>query len=106
MALFNFSIILLLNGYLFLGISHVAFLPPWEGFDETAHFSYIQQIADTGSLPKQNRAKISKEVEEYKKGGLTYIYHPINQDDIGRALDITGKHNIHHCTIQFFLPFT
>jgi hypothetical protein len=87
MALFNCSIILLLSGYLFLGISHIAFLPPWEGFDETAHFSYIQQIADTGSLLKPNRAKLSKDVEEYKNyapmpyssippfednGGLTY----------------------------------
>ena len=66
MALFHCSIILLLSGYLFLGFSHIAFLPPWEGFDETAHFSYIQQIADTGSLPEPNRAKLSKNVEEYQ----------------------------------------
>ena len=76
MPLFNCSIILLLSGYLFLGISHIAFLPPWEGFDETAHFSYIQQIADTGSLPKLHRAKLSKDVEEYK------IYAPMPYSSI------------------------
>ena len=76
MALFNGSILLLLSGYLFLGISHIAFLPPWEGFDETAHFSYIQQITDTGSLPQLNRAKLSKNVEEYK------IYAPMPYSSI------------------------
>jgi hypothetical protein len=84
MFFFNRTIILLLSGYLFLGVSHIAFLPPWEGFDETAHFSYIQQIADTGSLPKQRIAKLSEDVEEYK------FYAPMPYSGIPPFEDNTG----------------
>lgn len=34
-----------------LGVAMIAVLPPWEGFDETAHWSSIQQMADTGRTP-------------------------------------------------------
>ncbi len=34
-----------------LGVAMIAVLPPWEGFDETAHWSSIQQMADTGHVP-------------------------------------------------------
>jgi len=59
-------IALLLASSLILGLAQVSLLPPWEGFDETAHFSYIQQIAETGSWPNRE-GKISSEVEEYAK---------------------------------------
>ena len=61
----KYSIALVLCGYLLLGVAHIAILPPWEGFDENAHFSYIQQIADTGTVPKQGRAKLSKDFDAY-----------------------------------------
>jgi len=67
------------------GIAHVAFLPPFEGFDETNHFSYIQQIADTGTIPRYGIDKASSDVDSYpgprhyspsppydNVGGLTY----------------------------------
>jgi hypothetical protein len=41
----------LLLASLLIGLAHVAGLPPFEGFDETAHYSYIEQIAKTGRLP-------------------------------------------------------
>ncbi len=84
---YNIFIILSLLGSLFIGISHIAFLPPWEGFDETAHYSYLQQIADIGTLPRYQTALMSKDVEDYnyyapkpytnippfeKNGGYTY----------------------------------
>ncbi len=53
-----------------LGLAHIAFLPPFEGFDETAHLSYIEQIADTGTLPRLGRDQISTDVENYS-GPLT-----------------------------------
>ena len=59
------AIVLILFGHLFLGIGHIAFLPPWEGFDETAHYSSIQQIADTGIIPRYGSARISADVEKY-----------------------------------------
>ncbi len=54
-----------------LGFAHIAFLPPFEGFDETAHLSYIQQVADTGTFPRLGRDMLSTDVEEYP-GPLPY----------------------------------
>jgi 4-amino-4-deoxy-L-arabinose transferase-like glycosyltransferase len=42
----------LLLASLLIGLAHVAGLPPLEGFDQTAHYSYIEQIAKTGTLPR------------------------------------------------------
>ena len=76
---------LLLLAVALAGIAHVAFLPPFEGFDETNHFSYIQQIADTGQIPRYGVDKVSRDVDGYpgphhyaatppydRVGGLTY----------------------------------
>ncbi len=76
---------LLLLAVALMGIAHVAFLPPFEGFDETNHFSYVQQVADTGTIPRFRIGKASADVEGYqgphayspsppydKVGGLTY----------------------------------
>ena len=73
----------LLAGHLFLGLAYVAVLPPWEGFDETAHYSYIQQLADQREVPRLYRARVSMDVERYSRvaplpyslkdaGGITY----------------------------------
>jgi hypothetical protein len=48
-----------------VGLAHIALLPPWEGFDEYAHWSSIQQIADTHTLPYYGRAYISADVGAY-----------------------------------------
>jgi hypothetical protein len=42
---------LILFAVFMAGVAHVAALPPFEGFDEVAHWSYIQQIADEGRIP-------------------------------------------------------
>src|SRR5262245_18369001 len=47
---------------LLIGLAQVALLAPWEGFDETAHFSFIQQIADTGTWPT-GKEPLSADVE-------------------------------------------
>ena len=65
------AIILLLLGSFLLGVSYISALPIWEGFDETAHFSYIQQVADSGELPLYGKNQISKDVEKY------YNYAPV-----------------------------
>lgn len=69
------------------GVSQIAMLPPWEGFDETAHYSYLQQITDRKILPRQRKSFNSRDVEKYdafapmpytgtlpaeKNGGFTY----------------------------------
>src|SRR6516225_10064490 len=48
----NYAIFALLSASLLIGLAQVAGLPPFEGIDETAHYSYIEQIAKTGTLPR------------------------------------------------------
>lgn len=64
--------LLLLAAVFFAGVAHLALLPPWEGFDEPAHWSSIQQIADTGRLPRYGEARISTDFEAYP-GPLPYL---------------------------------
>jgi hypothetical protein len=55
----------LLAAALVFGLAHVAALPPWEGFDETGHYSYVQQIADGGGLPAPQSARLGQDVEQW-----------------------------------------
>lgn len=52
------------TAFLAFGLFQIATLPPWEGFDEFAHYSSIQQIADTGTLPRYGEAQLSTIVTE------------------------------------------
>lgn len=76
---------LLLLAVALAGLAHLAFLPPFEGFDETSHFSYIQELADAGTVPRFGIDKMSSDVDSYpgphpyasrppfdNVGGLTY----------------------------------
>jgi hypothetical protein len=56
---------LLLAAVAFLGLAQIAFLPPWEGFDETAHWSYIQQLADTGHSPRYGVDALAADTAAY-----------------------------------------
>jgi hypothetical protein len=62
--LLRLTTISLLAGSLLMGLAHIAQLPPWEGFDETAHYSYLQQLATTGAWPRFGD-RLSAEVEQY-----------------------------------------
>nr|WP_319493600.1 hypothetical protein [uncultured Desulfobacter sp.] len=50
---------------LFVGVGIISVIPPWEGFDETAHYSSMKQIADTRTLPLFGKAKLDMAVENY-----------------------------------------
>lgn len=50
---------------LLIGIGYIALTPPFEGFDETAHYSSIRQIADEGTLPVSGKSTISRNVIAY-----------------------------------------
>jgi hypothetical protein len=71
-----FAAIILLIGSLLAGLGFCALLPPFEGFDEIAHYSYIQQVAQTGTWPRA-LGPMSAEVEDYQRmipgvGGASY----------------------------------
>jgi hypothetical protein len=54
-----------------LGVAFICFLPPWEGYDEIAHYSYAQQLADTGTRPMLGNGQLSMDVETYRRLGPT-----------------------------------
>jgi hypothetical protein len=57
---------ILFAGSLLAGLGFCALLPLFEGFDESAHYSYIQQIAQTGTWPRLNDP-MSAEMDDYLK---------------------------------------
>jgi len=57
--------ILLISAILLIAVGFLAVLPPFEGFDETAHYSSIQQIADTGTIPRYGQSFLSLTVTDY-----------------------------------------
>ena len=75
---------LLLGAVAFVGIAHIAFLPPWEGYDEYAHYSSIQQFADTGTIPLLRRDRISANIDTYN-GPMPY------ESGSDSAFDSTGR---------------
>lgn len=56
----------LLLGIWAFGLSQVAILPPFEGFDEPGHYSYLQQIAETGTWPRHGEP-MSADIDDYLK---------------------------------------
>jgi hypothetical protein len=56
---------LILFAVFMAGVAHVAALPPFEGFDEVAHWSYIQQIADEGRIPIYGQDRLSADIARY-----------------------------------------
>jgi hypothetical protein len=74
---------LYLLALLLIGVGYLAIMPVFEGFDETAHFSSMREVADTGKIPTYGRSKLDKGVINYQPkasdslsppfdGGLTY----------------------------------
>ena len=60
---------LMLAAIFLIGLGNLAILPPFEGADETAHYSSIRQVAETGTFPLLNHSFISPEVIDYRKHG-------------------------------------
>lgn len=50
---------------LFSGIGIISITPPWEGFDETAHYSTMRHIAETQTIPLFGEANLDAAVEDY-----------------------------------------
>jgi hypothetical protein len=54
--------------FILLSLAHVLFLPPYEGFDETAHYSYISFLADQHKIPNFLRTPLDATMESGRKG--------------------------------------
>ncbi len=53
------------------GVGYIAITPPFEGFDETAHYSSLRQIADTGQIPIYGKSYLDQSVLDYQ-GPMPY----------------------------------
>src|SRR5829696_5963987 len=58
------AVALLLLSSLILGLAQAALLPPFEGFDEHGHYSYVQQVAETGHWTRLND-RMSQDVDAH-----------------------------------------
>ena len=56
-------------------MAHIAFLPPFEGYDETAHWSYVQELSDLGHGPRYNVDRLSGDLAAYS-GPMIYGQAP------------------------------
>lgn len=88
---------------LLLLLGHILVLPPYEGFDETAHYSYVSFLADEGAIPWIGQASFDRTltaspaplpraystVPPYEaNGGLTYQQFYSDQNESGRRLAV------------------
>ncbi len=73
---------LLLAAIALIGLGHVALLPPFEGFDETAHYSSLRQVADTGTIPRYGASGLDRAVVDWP-GPVPYgsLEPPFDRDD-------------------------
>ena len=53
------------------GVGYISITPPFEGFDETAHYSSLREIADTGRIPVLGKSYLDQSVVDYK-GPIRY----------------------------------
>jgi len=65
----------LLLASLLIGLAHVAGLPPFEGMDENAHYSYIEQIAKTRALPRAGDT-LRQDAEDVEHALVTVVPVP------------------------------
>lgn len=54
-----------------MGMAYISILPVFEGFDETAHFSSLRQIANTGTIPIHGKGFLDRFILEFQ-GPLPY----------------------------------
>jgi 4-amino-4-deoxy-L-arabinose transferase-like glycosyltransferase len=82
-------------------ISWAFITPPFEAPDEPAHFAYVKQLAETGTLPITNRGPLSNE-EEYALQALKNwdirfnpaakaVFSQAEQRELGRGLEAARR---------------
>lgn len=69
---------------LLIGIGQLLLLPPFEGYDETGHYSLIAQVAQEHAFPLDGNATISAQVKDYQQNGpMPYAVFEPYQDNGG-----------------------
>jgi hypothetical protein len=72
----RFTISLYLLSLFLVGVGYIAIMPPFEGFDEPAHYASVRQIADTQTVPLFGKSYLPEDVVGYR-GPMPYSsLHP------------------------------
>jgi len=71
----GFLFLLLFLTVLSASLSYLLVLPPYEGFDENRHYSYISYLATTGRVPDFRHTPLDASVEELQQL-VPVPYHP------------------------------
>lgn len=66
---------LMLAAVFFTGLAHLAFLPPFEGFDEEAHWSSITLMASQHRIARYGEDRLDRAIEDYQ-GPYPYANTP------------------------------
>jgi hypothetical protein len=78
------SVVLYLLSLLLMGVGYIAIMPPFEGFDEAAHYASLRQIADTGTIPLYGKSYLPEDVAGYR-GPIAYSPLKLNQFGTGKS---------------------
>jgi 4-amino-4-deoxy-L-arabinose transferase-like glycosyltransferase len=85
--------VLLALSIVLIGFGYLAIEPPFDGFDEQAHYSSIRQITETGTIPVLMHSFIAPEVIDYRQHGPmaygTFIAHTTRPTTYGHDETIT-----------------
>ncbi len=70
-----------LSVFLF-GVGQILLTPPFEGFDENAHYGSVQQIAETGTIPRYRIDRVGAQWASYRQNAPTpYATRPPFEDN-------------------------
>lgn len=68
-----------------IGMHYCFTMPPWEGSDEYAHYSYAEQIAFTGKIPTRENARISGRFYRYAEHAPVRYFDDPEEEGVGEA---------------------
>ena len=86
------------TSFVSLGLAYLLLLPPYEGFDETGHYSYVTELADCGRITDLRSSPLDATIEADLAGtwtlsGSTVTFSPNDPNSIIGDADFTAAQN-------------
>lgn len=80
--------------FVLLCLAHILLLPPYEGFDETAHYSYISSLSDRHEIPDFRYTPLDATVER-DRTGLPRPYNSAPPFEVNGGITYSEFFNTH-----------
>jgi 4-amino-4-deoxy-L-arabinose transferase-like glycosyltransferase len=86
----------------------VAVIPPWQNYDEGAHFSYVQYLVEEGRMPsgQKDEGKQASFSQEYVYSRISLLkerLYSVPLQDIQTKLDQQNRHPLYSSAAAMFL---